>query len=412
MNILILCSTFPYPPAKGRKQLRTFHLLQYLYSRHQITLVTRRSEEVSDREVESIQEQVKELVTFPVAKNVEPLKLLDKAKRLGVFIQQRTPPDVLDNYSPEMADWIDRAVAQNKFEAIACEDNSDEVYIDPKWHKQLGVVLNLHFSEYSKYKQQLATGDSNNEIKDQINLGLRKRYEQSYLEKFSKIVTVTSKDRRIVRELEPESSVTMIPNGVDLDKFPYRITNQGGQKIVFVGKMDSPVNIDAALFLALEVFPAICQRYPEAVLELVGANPVAEILELKNLPGILVTGEVSCVVEYLHWATVCVIPIRQGYGLRNRTLEAMAAGVPVVGSDRALAEFKVDGATVPLRAMRANTLEEYIYAIGRLFSEPKLREKLSANARSLVKQEYTWDKVGQKYEQVLINASNQLSINV
>ena len=82
----------------------------------------------------------------------------------------------------------------------------------------------------------------------------------------------------------------------------------------------------------------------------------------------------------------------------------MASGVPIVGSDRALSEFKVDGTTVPLRAMRANTLEEYIYAIGRLFSEPKLRDKLSENARSFVEAEYTWDKVGQKYEQVLLDS--------
>jgi glycosyltransferase involved in cell wall biosynthesis len=36
--------------------------------------------------------------------------------------------------------------------------------------------------------------------------------------------------------------------------------------------------------------------------------------------------------EYLHQATVCVIPMHT----KNKTLEAMAAGVPVVGSDRGL----------------------------------------------------------------------------
>ena len=406
MNILILCSTFPYPPTKGRQQLRTFHLLQYLNRRHQITLLTRRSPEVTDDEVEALQEQVTDLVIFTtVQKANEPLGLIDRAKRLGTFIQQGTPPDVLDNYSSEIAAWIDRAIADEQFEIVACEDSLDEIYVNPEWHKKLRVVLNLHFSEYGKYKQQLETGKSDNEFKDQINLGLQKRYEQSYLEKFSVIVTVTTQDRRIVKKLEPESSVTVIPNGVDLTKFPRRITNQGGQRIVFFGNMDSPVNIDAARFLALEVFPAIRQRYPEAALELVGAQPVAEVLELNDLPGIIVTGQVTSVVEYLHWATVCVIPIRQGYGLRNRTLESMAAGVPVVGSDLALAEFEVDGATVPLRAMRANTLEEYIYAIGRLFSEPKLRERLSENGRSLVETEYTWDKIGQKYEQVLVDAA-------
>ena len=403
MNILILCSTFPYPPTKGRKQLRTFHLLEYLTTNHQLTLVTRRTPEVTEKGISAL-EKLAELVVFDLNPNDRASGLIDKAKRLGKFIQQKTPPDVLDAYCPEMAEWIERAIADNHFEAIACEDNADEIYIDRQWHKQLGVVLNLHFSEYSKYKQQLANGDSENEFKDQINLGLRRRYEQNYLEKFNSIVTVSSKDKSIVKKLEPESEVTVIPNGVNFKKFTRRITNQGGQRIVFVGTMNRGMNIDAAKFLALEVFPAVCDRYPEAVLELVGADPTSEILELNELPNIVVTGKVTNVVEYLHWATVCVLPIRQGYGLRNRTLEAMASGVPVVASDRALAEFEVDGATVPLRAMRANNLEEYIYAIGRLFSEPKLREKLSENGRSFVESEYTWERVGQKYEQVLLNS--------
>ena len=408
MNILILCSTFPYPPTKGRKQLRTFHLLEYLNPLHQVTLVTRRSSEIADEEVEALEKQVSELIIFDLDLDSSSSGIIDRAKRLGIFIQQKTPPEVLKSYCPEMAKWIEEAIAQEQFDILTCEDNSDEIYIDRQWHKQLRVVLNLHFSEYGKYKQQLAMGDSENELKDQINLGLRKRYEQNYLDKFSSIVTVTSKDKQIVKKLEPEVEVTVIPNGVDLKKFTRRVTNQGGQRIVFVGNMNQAMNIDAARFLALEVFPAIRDRYPEAVLELVGAKPTPEVLELNELSGVVVTGKVTNVVEYLHWATVCVIPIRRGYGLRNRTLEAMASGVPVVASDRALAEFKVDGSTVPLRAMRANSLEEYIYAIGRLFSEPKLREKLSENARSLVESEYTWDKIGQKYERILIKTDRIL----
>ena len=112
--------------------------------------------------------------------------------------------------------------------------------------------------------------------------------------------------------------------------------------------------------------------------------------------------------EYLHWATVCVVPTRRGFGLQNKTLEAMAAGVPVVESEskaplreRALLGLKVDRANVPLGAMRANTLSEYVYAIDRLFAEPKLREKLSTNGRTLVETEYTWERIGQRYENVI-----------
>lgn len=403
MNILILCSTFPYPPSKGRKQLRTFQLLQYLSKRHQVTLLTRCNDGVEEAEIETLRQQPLELVIFPDKENNEPLTLIDKAKRWGKYIQQKTPPEILDNYSTQMGEWLNKAMEEQRFEAIAVEDCADEIYLDPQWHQQVKVVLNLHFSASGKYQQLLAMGDSENELKDQIHLGLQRRYEEYYLSKFSAIVTLNNLDKRIVKKLAPESVITVIPNGVDINEFSRRPIKQVGEKLVFVGKMDNPVNIDAAKFLALEIFPAIRQRYPEAILKLVGAKPVAEIIELGSLPGVEVTGEVSSVLEYLHWATVCVIPIRQGYGLRNRTLEAMAVGVPLVASDRALAEFEVDGANVPLKAMRANTLEEYIYAIGRLFSEPKLRDKLAENARTLVIKEYTWDNIGKKYEQVLIN---------
>ena len=404
MNILMLSSTFPYPPTRGRKQLRTFHLLKYLGNSHHVTFLTQRDEQISDEDVENLEKQVAELVIFPVEEVSESEGIIEKAKRLGTFIQQGTPPEILKSYSSAIASWVKEAVQQGSFKVITCEDSINEIYIDSKWREQLGTVLNVHSSEYGRYKQQLETGDSENELKDQINLGVLRRYEQIYLSKFSEIVTVNQKDKRLLKELEPESHITVIPNGVDLAKFPRRVTNQGGQRMVFVGNMDRPANINAARFLALEIFPAVRQRYPEATLELVGAKPVAEIQELDAIPGIKVTGEVSSVVEYLHWATVCVLPMRQGFGLKNRTLEAMAMGVPVVGSDRALSGLEVDGASIPLRAMRANTLEEYVYAIGRLFATPKLREKLSENGRSLVETEYTWEKVGQRYEQVLLNA--------
>ncbi|WP_419761102.1 glycosyltransferase, partial [Crocosphaera watsonii] len=49
--------------------------------------------------------------------------------------------------------------------------------------------------------------------------------------------------------------------------------------------------------------------------------------------------------------------------MKNKTLEAMAAGVPIVASDRGLEGMKVDGDNTPLRALRANKIEEYVKGI-------------------------------------------------
>jgi glycosyltransferase involved in cell wall biosynthesis len=79
----------------------------------------------------------------------------------------------------------------------------------------------------------------------------------------------------------------------------------------------------------------------------------------------------------------------------------MAAGVPVVGSDRGLEGLAVDGDNTPLRALRANQVSEYVSAISQLFEDPNLRSQLSQNARTLIEADYTWERAGQLYEQAL-----------
>jgi len=114
-----------------------------------------------------------------------------------------------------------------------------------------------------------------------------------------------------------------------------------------------------------------------------------------------VTGRVPSMVDFLHLGTVCVIPMRAGYGIKNKTLEAMAAGIPVVASDRGLEGLTVDGNDVPLCALRANTVEEYVTAIQQLFEKPELRATLSANARTMIEADFTWQQAGHTYSQIL-----------
>jgi polysaccharide biosynthesis protein PslH len=111
----------------------------------------------------------------------------------------------------------------------------------------------------------------------------------------------------------------------------------------------------------------------------------------------------------MHQATICVVPLRVGLGIKTKTLETMSAGTPIVASDRGLEGLAVDGAGVPLRALRANQVPEYVEAISRLFENPQLRQELSHNGRSLVQTEYTWESAGQRYEQVLLQSCSNPS---
>lgn len=383
-------------------QVRTFNLLKYLSRHHAITMITQGSQEVSDADLEKLRELVEELVVFPQPQVLDGDRgILGKVQNFSSFLQQGTPPNVLHLYSPEIQQWVDEGVTLSKFEVITCEHSVNEIYMRPEWRQQLRTVVNIHSSVYGTCLNQLETGTSENRLTAQLNLPLLRLYEQRYCSKFTDIVVTTTEDRRRIAAFNRSDQIAVIPNGVDLSEFPKRVSDPGGHRIVFVGAMDNRLNIDAVRFFSLEVFPEILRRYPEATLELVGANPLPEVVELGELPGISVTGYVPLIVDYLHKATVCVVPMRIGFGIKNKTLEAMAAGVPVVGSDRGLEGLAIDGANVPLRALRANEPTEYVYAVSRLFEDRQLRKQLSENGRSLIENKYTWERAGKLYEQVL-----------
>jgi sugar transferase (PEP-CTERM/EpsH1 system associated) len=410
MNILMLSATFPYPPTRGGTSVRTFNLLKYLKQQHRVSLATLRSGDVTDDEIAALKGWVDTLAVFdrPVEENLS--SRWGKAQRLINFAVSGVPPSVSTARSVEMQTWVDQQIASGEYDVVTCEHSVNEIYLPEDITRYISrAVVNIHSSVYGTCALQLAGGTAEYPWRDRLTLPLLKRYEQRFCQKFSQIVVTTTEDKRQMADLvgkknSGKNNIHVIPNGVDLDMFPPRPQDPGGHSLVFIGAMDNLPNIDAVTFLAQEIFPLVKQKYPQATLSLVGARPTPAVKALGELPNVVVTGKVPEMTPYLHESTVCVVPMRTGYGIKNKTLEAMAAGIPVVASDRGLEGLAVDDNTVPLRALRANTAKEYADAISQLFDSAELRQQLSHNGRALIEQDYTWAIAGQQYEQILLSA--------
>ena len=404
MKILVISSLFPYPPIQGKAQVRTFSFLKHLNTNYDITLVTQESEQVLEEDIDALQAQIDNCRIFPKITHPENNKgFLETAKKLGVFVQQGTPPGVRSNYSQAIQEWVDKAIASEKFDLLLCEGSANEIYVRPEWQQKIPMVIDIHRSVYGIYKHQIETNANDSGFREQLSLPILRRYEKQYCHKFAAVIVANQTEQKILKNLKLEVPITLIPNGLNLSVFPKRPSNQSGHRITFVGTMDKPANIDAARFFSLDVFPKIRQRYPDATLDIVGSRPVPEVLELNELSGVNVTGQVPSIIDYLHNTTVSVIPIRKSIGTKMRTLEALATGTPLVASDYGLEGLSVDSPGTPLGAMRANDVDEYVYAVGRLFQDEKLREKLSNNGRALIENEYAWEQMTQRYEQVLLD---------
>lgn len=399
MRILMLSATFPYPPTNGGTQVRTFNLLKYLHPRHEVTIATLRNDQVTPDDVAALRQFATEVIVFdrPAAPN---LNLMSKLQRGLDFLITGTPSGVRSSYSPELQDWLDRVVKDQKFDVITCEHSVNENYLNPDWKKSLRTVVNVHSSVYATCKNQLETKTAEKPFRDRLNQPLLKRYEQRFSQKFSTIVVTTDDDAQQFKTFAPNTPIATIPNGVDFGDFPYRSTDPNNHDLIFIGAMDNLANIDAARFLAQEIFPQVRSRYPDSKLMLVGARPVPEVLELNQLPNVVVTGAVPSMADYLHRASVCVIPMRTGFGIKNKTLEAMAAGTPVVSSDRGLEGLTLD----PDRpcALRANNPDEYSAAITQLLDNMALRESVSHYARAYIERDFTWEQAGHHYESAIL----------
>ncbi len=403
MNILMLSATFPYPPTRGGTSVRTFNLLKYLKQQgHQISLATLRGGDVSDAEVAALEEWVNELAVFQRPSSSKDSGLLGKGQRLVKFAVDGVPPSVSGMHSEEMQRWVNGKIESGQFDVITCEHSVNESYVPADVGRHIPIsVVNIHSSVYGTCAHQLAGGTAEKPWRDRLNLPLLKRYEKNYCQKFSNLVVTTAEDQTQMAKLSGNSNIAIIPNGVDLTLFPMRPQDPSGYSLVFIGAMDNLPNIDSVTFLARDIFPLVRHRYPQATLSLVGARPGAAVKALGEIENVTVTGKVPEMTPYLHESTVCVVPMRTGYGIKNKTLEAMAAGIPVVASDRGLEGLTVDDGTVPLRALRANAIEDYVRAIAQLFDSAELRQTLSQNGRRFIEEEFTWAIAGRRYEQVL-----------
>jgi len=111
-------------------------------------------------------------------------------------------------------------------------------------------------------------------------------------------------------------------------------------------------------------------------------------------------GAVAGSAEALENADVLVLPSdAEGFGLV--LIEAMAAGVPVIGTNvpgiRDVIEDGISGLLVPPRNPRA-----LANAIARVLSDVLLREKLIAGGRDRVRRLYDWEVCYGEYRQLLL----------
>jgi glycosyltransferase involved in cell wall biosynthesis len=215
-----------------------------------------------------------------------------------------------------------------------------------------------------------------------------RRFQAYAYRPFARVILVAEEDAHEVRALDPSLATVTIPIGVDSAAFAPDGRPRSG--ILFTGVLDTPANDQAAVRLAERIMPLVRRSVPEATLSLVGRSPSPRV---RNLDATVVP-DVPDLREYLWAAGVYACPMTSGTGMKNKLLEAMAAGAPAVATSLACQGMRVrDG--VELRI--ADDDEAFAAALIATLRAPG---ELGDKGRQYVIDHHDWDAVAKAYAAV------------
>lgn len=203
-------------------------------------------------------------------------------------------------------------------------------------------------------------------------------------------VTVASEEDRIRCErAQPGQHVLVVPNGVDCQQIPSKLNQVMASPILlFTGDMDAEQNIEAAVCLATEVFPAIRRELPKSELRIVGRNPDARVSRVAG-QGVVVIGADTELPIHVREATLYVAPYTAAAGARASLLAAMAGGLPIITTSLGIEGMKVQAGRDVLVADQPADIIESIQTL--LASQPD-RERFGQAARRMAEVWYDWSR--------------------
>ena len=374
MKIFVLLSRVPFPIEKGDK-LRAYHQLRCLAKNNEIILCA-----LSDSPVHP--EAIKVLGSFCSEIHIIPIRNAGMVWNVSkAFL----------NGKPLQVGYFYRCSVQKKINALIERYKPDHIYC------QLTRV-----SDYVKDSQTPKTLD----YQDIFSMGAKRRaetsspllklffmmeyrrlrhYEHDIFEKFNHKTIISKPDRDLLPH-PSRNEVVIIPNGVDHEYF-IPVKMEKTFDIVFTGNMGYPPNIDAARFIAEEIFPVVLKQFPESKLLLAGANPHAKVQALQS-SNITVTGWLPDIRESYASSRIFIAPMRIGTGLQNKLLEAMAMELPCITS---MLANQALGANENEEILVGTTAEEYANHIIRLLQDKPFADKLAQKGHSFVGRVFSWE---------------------
>lgn len=407
MRILYLSQLIPYPIDAGPK-VRIYHVLQYLAAAgHEVTLVAFRRPNDKEEHIALLRGICRDVHTV----------LMQRSRMRDAWHLARTLPTgrpflIGRDDIKEMHRLVNELVSRDHFDAV----HADQLWMaqyalaakeNSRTNRHLQLTLDQHNAVHL-IPQRLAA-ETTNPLKQAI-LSLESRnlsrYEIETCRQFDRVVWVTDEDRQAVarhstnnrRWSSGAASDLVIPICVDPEDKPVIRRKPEARHVTFLGGLHWPPNAEGVAWFIREVWPAVRQQVPDALLTVIGKDPSRDlILAGQASPDVDVCGYVNDPLPYLAETAAFIVPLHAGGGMRVKIIDAWSWGLPVISTTIGAEGIHYrDGKNVII----ADNADTFAQAVIRLLREPELAEQLGMCGRQTVETEYAWQRIYGAWDQV------------
>ncbi len=263
-----------------------------------------------------------------------------------------------------------------------------------------GLLVKVKFPK-TKFILTLQEGDTADHVKSRA--GIFSLFLKQIFVKADFIQAISNYLIDFAKSFDCFKPIIVIPNGVDLNTF-----KRGNNKIV-----DDKIRLIttsrlveknglADLILSLKYLD---KKY---IIDILGSGPLQSKLE-KLVTDNNLTDRVNFVgsvpqaetVKYLNQADIFIRP-SLSEGLGNSFLEAMAVGLPIIGTPvGGIVDFLKDGETGMF--CQVSDPQSIATQAEKITNNPELRLKLINNGQNLVTEKYNWDIVARQFKTLIFD---------
>ena len=209
------------------------------------------------------------------------------------------------------------------------------------------------------------------------------------------------------RNMGAKAPIEVVPNGVSVEKSirskVHKVKSQNNKIIITTSRLVYKNGIDT-LIKAMAIL-CVQHRMSNIKLQILGGGQeekklkeLAKELKVEDIVQFIGYVEPEKVYDYLAGADIFVRPSRTE-GLGSSFLEAMGAGLPVIGAPvGGIPDFLNDGETGLF--CKVDDPKDLAEKIKKLMTDEKLAKHITENGRRLILEKYDWDDIARKMKEI------------